>query len=142
MASGLPDYYRGIRQRFGAAKRVADSVVLAAFGDETLCDVPGRGVIYGGMVYVSCVSTQATSHIEMYLDGTKIEDLPFGHMLYRGVVKPAAKPIYLIKYDEVLYLYVVGLTPGLTFEESFKLRYNEMDGGAPNVNYDVFYALI
>lgn len=142
MASGLPDYKREARLVYGEAQRAAGNVLLTALGTKTLCEKLGKGVIYGGTVYLDHTATQSKAVVELHVDGWQIGDTSFVNLIKYGFVKPRMKSTYLISFDEVNFVYAVGISPGVTFDERVKLRYDERDGGTPTVFYEIFYALI
>jgi len=154
MASGLPDYYRGVdiayqalaqvtnRPKYGGALELYGSVVVTANFTTGLAEVSGKGMIYGGLVYLDPTATQASGIPGVIVDGNVIAGITFTRMNKYNVSKSWAYPLYLLSYDDVNFVYSCAASYGITFESSFKLVYNEAEGATPRVYYDFVYALI
>lgn len=142
MAAGLPDYTKVIRPRYGAAKTALGVVRVAARDTTKLIEVKGRGMIYGGIVHLTAAATQKTGRPGLHVDGEVICVVNFYTLNLYNIVQEYAYPLSLIHYDEVNYRYAVGINFGFTFEESFKVDYEEKEGARPFVVCRVCYALI
>jgi len=142
MAVGLPDYYRGIRPRYGAARLLRQTKTVVA-NDTTVIDiVEGRGMIYGGDLVVLPGFAQGQSEFTLFVDEKDIGSSRFDRCLERGHIEKHSYAYYLIKMDNVNFIYCVGIMPGITFEKSFQLSYTERHGTTPDVKIRVVYALI
>jgi len=142
MAHGLPDYYRGMRPRYGEAQllRVAETVTA---NDTTLIgSISGKGMIYGGHVCLDYTSVQGQSEVALFVDDNDIGSKRFDRLLQYGLFGKHSYATYLLKKDELNYVYVAGILPGITFETSFKIYYTERHGTTPGVAARVIYALI
>lgn len=154
MAHGLPDYYRGVdiayqalaqlmvRPTYGAARTAYGSKVVTASAETELCSVIGAGLIYGGVIYLDHTASQRQAKPWLYIDGQNLGQLSLQWLYKWNVLHPTSLPFYLLAYDDAEYKYAVGLSPGFTFESSFKLAYEEFDGATPTVYYSIQYALI
>lgn len=142
MASGLPDYSQIIRPKYGAANRAYDEVTVDANAETELFNISGKGMTYGGVVFLDYDSTQANGVPLVYVDDVKIADIYFAALMKRGLVLSGSYPVYLRLYDEVNHAYSVAISYGITFERSFKVAYREFDGTTPTVDFQVVYALI
>jgi len=142
MAVGLPDYYRGIRPRYGAAQLLRADKDAVANDTVLLGGVTGKGMIYGGHVETVHTSTQQDCKVELHVDGKDIGSKNLDNLVLFALDTEHSYATYLLKYDEVGYRYVVGILPGITFEKSFEIYYTESHGGTPRIRTRILYALI
>lgn len=154
MSSGLPDYYRGVdiayqalaqmivRPKYGGALQFEGSTTVQGNFMTTLAAVFGRGVVYGGTVWLDHTSSQADSELLLLLDGTFIYSPGFLRMNDYGILNPRSSIVSLNKYDAVNHIYSLGLSYGITFEEHLAVAYWEKNGTTPTVHYNLAYALI
>lgn len=142
MASGLPDYQRPIRPKFGGGIASAGELLMSAGEINELVSISGKGMIYGGCVYFDYTSTQKASIVKLEVDGEIILGSSFQTLVKYGVTKPRNFPGCLLVYNDVEFVYAVGFSYGLTFETSLKLYYHEIEGTTPTVSYRIIYALI
>lgn len=127
MSSGMPDYLRTIRPRYGTAMKSAGSKVAAAIGDTTLLSVTGKGIIYGGIVYSTGTATQKNSIIQLEIDGVQMISMSFNDMDALNIDICGIFPTVLIKFDDAGFKYAVGLCRGVTFESSLKIIYTSLN---------------
>lgn len=154
MASGLPDYHRGVdiklqslseltsRPKYGAAKGILSSRGVTASAGTYLVEVLGKGMIYGGSVWLDYTSTQANSELWVVCDDEAINALSFFRLKEYGIDDPRNSPVSVNKFDGTNHVYSVGISYGITFEESLRLLYWEKYGKTPVVHYHLVYALI
>jgi len=154
MASGLPDYYRGVdvayqalsqmivRPKYGGAQSVDGYLAVTASDQSILFTISGKGMIYGGYVKVEFTSSQKDSGFLIYTDGAKFGTAGFEALNMFGITLEHSYPLYLRKYDDVNFVYCMALSHGVTFETSLRLDYLEQHGATPTVWYHVIYALI
>lgn len=154
MAHGLPDFYRGmdvayqmlsemiVRPKYGGALLAWGSRECAAGVQTTLLGVAGKGMIYGGAIWLDYTSTQSNSQPWLGIDGYTLTNLSFERLMEYGINEPRAWPLALHKKDSVKWVYSVGVSYGITFEESVVLAYYEQHGTTPTVHYRLVYALI
>lgn len=154
MSSGLPDYYRGVdiayqalaqmivRPKYGGAESAWGSQIVGANATNALVTISGKGMLYGGVAYISYALTQAKGLFELKIDGSFVTDKSLVTMNAFGIVKPQSYPVYLLKFDDTNFVYSVAVSYGVTFESEVILSYVEDDGGTPTIYYDLTYALI
>jgi len=142
MPSGLPDYYRTVRTLPGRARHVFDTDPVDANAVTTLLTIPGKGIIYGGVIIVDFDSTQAGSTPLLYVDGQAVANFKFQHLYLYKINRVHSNVMFLLAYDDTNYIYSVGISPGVTFEKSLELRYNNIYATTPDVGYGLVYALI
>jgi len=154
MASGLPDYYRGIdvtyqtlgeivsRPKYGAAIQKSGHEWCTMNVVTLLTSISGKGMIYGGSVWLDHTASQSAATIMMKLDGGFIFSPSFVRMRSYGIFNPGSSIMTLNYYDRVNHIYSVGLSYGITFEKSFDLGYNETQGEDLMVHFSLVYALL
>lgn len=154
MVSGLPDYYRGVdiayqalgemivRPKYGGAVLATGSKYCTANVQNTLVGVNGKGMIYGGAVWLDYTSAQADSEVWLGIDGYTISNLSFERLLAYGINQPRSWPVSLICADHINHIYGVGISYGITFESQLVLAYYEQNGTRPTVHYRLIYTLI
>lgn len=142
MAHGLPDYYRGMRPRYGAAKCLTSYLDIRAGELETLVNVSGRGVIYGGYVLLDYDATQNQSFATLVIDGQPSVSNSFEALNKYSLNQHRSSIVNLLVYDDIDFVYSVGLAYDITFESSILLQYKENHGKTPRVYYSLIYALI
>lgn len=142
MTSGIPDYYRTVRQAYGAAKTGLFSDAVAADDDTELISIDGKGVLYGGSLYLAYTSTQRDAIPKLSIDGFEISTLNFFTLNYFNLTGLYSYPVRLVQYDEVNYKYGVALAFGFTFDSSIKLVYEENNSTTPTVVARLIYAEI
>jgi len=142
MAVGMADYSSVIRPKYGATAKVEGAQVVPADLTTTIATVGGRGMLYGGFIQVLHASTQRLSVPIIYVDGVHIVATAFYYLDKMGTKEPRAYPIVILAYDDVNFIYSVGISYGLTFETEVELKYNENHSTTPTVVWSLVYALI
>ncbi len=141
MASGIADYLRMIRPKFGGAQFSWGLKNVVANASTTIITVSGKGVIYGGAVILDHTGTQRDCVPHIKVDGTVLGNSSFSGMNKYGIEIEHSMPVYLLKYDDVAFVYAGGLSSGISFEESFSVTYDETHGATPEVVCSAHYAL-
>lgn len=154
MASGLPDFYRGVdiayqalsqmivRPKYGAAKLIKGVETATANEKISILSVLGKGMIYGGDLRVIGTERQILDVPVLSIEGVEISDTNFGNLCGWGLDMEHSGPFYIRLCDNVNFLYSVGISFGFTFETSFEVLYDEKDGGTPLVSCRLSYSLI
>lgn len=140
MASGLPDYLSVIRPQYGGARQRADVVGCVANVPNLLTAIEGKGMIYGGMVWLDHDSSQRDGEIVMKLDGTFLRSPSFLRMSQYGFDDSRCSIFTIRGYDNTEFIYSAGLSFGITFEEYCDVYYDENNGTEPTVHYLIVYA--
>lgn len=154
MAYGLPDYYRGVdiklqslaevtsRPKYGGAILSAGSVYVWAGVLTGLVQINGKGMVYGGSVWLEPDGAQSNSMVWLGIDGENIEGLSFERLKKYGVVDPRSAVISLNVFNSTDYVYSAGIAYGLTFETRLDLQYKEAHDDRCTVHYRIIYTLI
>ncbi len=154
MASGLPDFFRSVdvakqslaeltnRPKFGGGILSAGQMTVTVGVLNNLVQIIGKGMVYGGSIWLDYTSTQSNSEVWLGIDGVNIEGLSFVRLKDYSVVRPGSAVITLNKFDSDNYVYSVGISYGLTFESRLDLKYNEEHNTTPTVHYRIIYTLI
>jgi len=154
MAAGLPDYIRGmdvilqalaeliVRPKYGTALLESGTLGVTANIDNTLAEITGKGMIYGGAVWLDNTLSQANGEVRLWVDDVNLTPLSFLRLIDYGMVKPRSWPVTINVYNNVDFIYSVGLSYGITFESKLKISYDENNGRTPTVHYRLVYTLI
>lgn len=154
MASGLPDHYRGVdvayqalaqmivRPKYGGALLESGSEAVGANTSVLLALGLGKGMIYGGNVWLDAAASQANSEVQLTIDGVIITTLSFLRLNEYRIVNPRTSVVTLNRYDPVSHIYSVGISYGVTFETYVMLVYKETHGNTPTAHYRLVYSLI
>jgi len=142
MTSGLPDFYRGVRPTYGGAIIKSGSKEVTANAQTNLVNIAGKGMTYGGAVWLDHTLTQANSRVLLGCEGIAITDLSFVRLNEYRITIPESMVVFLNRYDSINFIYCVGIRYGVTFESSLILNYLEEHGTTPTVHYRLVYALI
>lgn len=142
MASGLPDYFKAIRPRYGAANSEIAVVQVVAKEETELVSVVGKGVIYGGALHLALASGQKNSVPVLEVDEANIAELNFFTMNFYHMNIVGCYPFYLLTFDDVSGIYAVGISGGITFEKGVRVLYQEEHDTRPWVVCRAIYALI
>jgi len=156
MAHGAPDWWNRSyvdimsqtlaeiinRPKYGGGIRGLYHDNVSANTTTTLVEVTGKGMIYGGRLRAAGSASQRLDEITLKVDGQTLESLTWDLLYVRGYIMPGGMVFYLTVYDEVDYIYSLGIGYGFTFENSVKLQYTEKHGNTPHVSACLLYALV
>ena len=154
MATGLPDYIRGmdvilqalaeliVRPKYGTALLESGTLGVTANIDNTLAEVAGKGMIYGGAVWLDDTNSQANGEVRLWADDVNLSPLSFLRLIDYGMTKPRTWPVTINVYNNVDFIYSAGISYGITFESKLKISYDENNGRTPTVHYRLVYTLI
>lgn len=142
MTSGLPDYYRGIRPRFGGGEQTTREQEVAANESTVLATISGKGMVYGGVILFDYTSTQKNSIPVLAVDGKKLCAIKYATLNKYNIQGGGKYPVILTIYDEVNFIYGVAFSYGITFESELGISYIELHGTTPTVYCNIIYALI
>lgn len=142
MSSGMADYQRIIRPKYGAARDFFFLDTIGANIITTLYTLSGKGMIYGGYIWINSANTQQNSVPLLVVDGEILTVLKLKELESMGLDTIYSVPVYLKMYDNVAFEYTVCFTQGITFETGFEVRFHERGGSNPLLWSQLFYALI
>lgn len=141
MASGLPDYLRDVRPRFGGAISASGVAGVDASKITDLVDVIGKGIVYGGAMWMDHTSTQNNSLPLLVVDKSTLSNISLLRLSDYSFDRARTLPLTLNKFDEINFIYSVGISYGITFESALSLSYDEKHGTTPTIHYRLIYAL-
>ena len=143
MPHGSPDYWGiSVRPSLGAAQREIYLLNAVASDTRQCAIIHGNGILYGGHVASQGIATQKTDTYNLYIDGNRIAHTQFEFHNEAHINKEHSSPLYELQYDDVNFLYVLGIMPGITFESSFEIRYTEAPGRTPVLLGEIIYTII
>lgn len=152
MTRGGPDWFKGweafgtgVRLRvfpaYGGAIRATGTIVTPATEYKTLVSITGLGIIYGGFIWVDADTDHETDDVDLLIDDVTVCHLTFREAAKFNLDHPNAAPLWIAARDPFLFRYSMGISPGMTFDESVKVNYKNnsvVDSVTPRC--DLFYA--
>ena len=108
----------------------------------TLCNIKGKGVIYGGHILPDATAVRKTDEIECIIDDYASGAFSISKLEFRNITRPYLFPIYLNAYNNTHWIYTIGITPNIVFDKSFKIRYWETIHSGLVVYLYLDYALL
>jgi len=143
VARGYPDYFgQSIFPKYGGAKEVSGSKTVTANTENTIVEVSGKGVLYSGGLYAQGSDKCKDDRVRIYIDNVSIVTISFTALLTRGLVIVPNDIVTLTYYSDIEFKYHVSFLREVTFDEGFKITYEEKSGRTPTVSCGVRYALI
>lgn len=132
-----------VRPAYGAGEYLFISQTPPANTDTLLGTVLGKGVTYGGFAYVNGLgNSQSDGSLTIYLDDVTMGKISFVALNTHMIDKPEMHSVWKRSYDDAGYIYILGIKPGMTFEKSLKIYYDENNGFVPHVVAGLIYALV
>lgn len=143
MPRGYPDYFgQQMFPKYGALKSISDYHSSSGSGEKTLVNINGKGIVFGGRIWVLSSDARNYDIIRMYIDGESSFSMAMSHMNLYDVDYNSQLPVFLIYYDELNPRYEIGIRSGITFDSNFKLTYYQSNPTAFSIFYDFYYTLI
>lgn len=142
MAAGMPDYQSIVRPKYGGAWSRGGSKYVDANKITDLVYVEGRGILYGGSLWLDFTSTQVDSIPRFTVDKSLLNNLSFHRLDEYCIDRPGTMPLTLNRFDIVNHVYSVSLGYGITFEYGISLSYEEVYNEQVQVHYRLVYALL
>jgi len=134
--------YLTSRPIYGSAQRSLYHDNINADTTTILTSITGKGMIYGGRIRVDGNASQRLDEITLKVDDEILESLTWDLLYVRGHILPGGMVFYITVYNEVDYLYSLGIGYGFTFESGVSLEYTEKHGNTPHVSACLLYALV
>lgn len=130
------------RPKYGAVKCDTSYLDIRAGELETLVTITDRGIIYGGYVLLDYGSTQQQSFVTLVIDGQPTVSNSFESLVKYGLNRHRSSIVNILTYDDINFIYSVGLAHDITFESTVLLQYKENHGTTPRAYYGLIYATI
>ncbi len=130
------------RPKYGGAQRAASTADAWANDTRSYITVSGKGMLYGGSLFLEHTASQKTGKPILMVDGVSLAQWSFEDSLSLGMVKPWIKAMFLTKYDDVNFVYCVAFMYGITFETSLQILYEESEGETPNITAEFIFAVV
>ena len=142
MAEDYPDYSPEYLVRHGKFKRAAWSGNAIPSGIKTLLTITGKGIIYGGFFYIGNTASCKTDKPYIVLDNTETSKITLEDRDKFNLSQLYSEVMYLLKYDDTNFCYVLGFCNGITFENKIEIKYQETSGRIAILDAAVYYALL
>jgi hypothetical protein len=130
------------RPKYGGAELGSYSNAIAGLTTETLIDITGVGMIYGGWIRCTDTTTHKADIPRIWIDDMTIEADTWNSLNQAGVWRNPISPMSLTRYDETNFEYALMIGYGFTFETSVKLKYSNVYGDGTAVAARLYYATI
>lgn len=145
MAKGLPDWTIDLRTVQGALESQYKAMTTTVGALVGIMTILGKGVLFGG--YARCYNGDAYMNddtIYTVVDDVSISSLNLSGLYLNNILVPNMTNFYITKYDMYNRWIVVGLSPLVRFDESFKLQYmcDAANGFATQISSRLYYTLI
>ena len=139
---GAPDWYSLEGVTYGLVNKAINVGTVSANSDETLLELTGRGIVYGGHVHVGASGSLYRGVVEYHIDGVNISINTLSQLSLFGLDRPESHSVYLLKYDDIWYRYAMALSPRITFGKSVKVRFDNNDPYVATFFARLYYALM
>jgi len=102
--------------------------------------IVGAGYVLGGYLRHYAGVSQKTCYVEIIVDGVSYPTLTFSGLNDYSLDSYDKNPLYLLKYDDATFEYVIGFPYIWTFESTFELTVHEVVG-AGGTRGGFFYSI-
>jgi len=131
------------RPKYGAATASQGSKICAVVNTTVLTTISGKGIIYGGNVYLHPDVSHKNDYVQLIADSAPLIAYIFDNQNKYNLTHPAVSSLFLTCFDDTNFIYSNALSPGVTFETSLELRYyNNEIVDTPTVYYELLYAVV
>jgi len=153
MPTGAPDYVKRIdvniqtlgevtiRPRYGDFKTTFGTIFPTAAQWNTLVDVSGKGILYGGRIIITGTGATEDDRVRITIDGeTSDEATPEALMEYQ-ITRPYLGCFYLLQFDSNQHQFGIGLCHDVSFESSLLLEVRPLTANT-TCHYEGYYGLL
>ena len=130
------------RPKYGAGDSVYGIKSCGAGVDTLVATISGKGVLYGGWMFMDSLVSHKKDGPSIYTDGNQVSALNMEDKDKYNFISPGQASWYLTRYDDVNFIYALAFTAGITFETEWKLIWYNDTGTNINIGYHVIYALV
>jgi len=127
---------------YGGAESEYDWKNCPGGAEISLHTVNGKGMIYGGYIRMLGILAAFVDRPIILIDDKVVSDLKYSELYEYGILDVSVGPLFLTAYDRITGIYNVGISGGITFENTVELRYDSNTGVAKPVRYGIIYALV
>lgn len=93
-----------------------------------ILELSTSGIVLGGYIEISGGESRISDEFSLGLDYHSSKQWKLTTLLGLSITVPGVSHMYLIKYDNINFDYVVGFSPGRVFDESLIVRYVNCTG--------------
>lgn len=131
-----------VRPAYGGARRKEGDLPIPTDRETEIAEIEGRGIIYGGSIWIHAGDDRKNTSIVIYADGAYLQSGTYGAMFERGLYPGTLNLLVVNEYDPVNFRYSVFFPIPFTFETGISIRLFHEYGVDQNANWDIHYALI
>ena len=140
MAKDYPDYSPSYLVRYGAFIHYSMDETVTTLSNTKVGELKYKGIIYGGYLYIEKASSGKNDIPQIRVDGQVLNEFTFEELDKYNITRPGIYGVYSLKFDDTNFIYVVAFNPGITFEKSISVWYEETYGDTPLVKAHLDYA--
>ncbi len=120
---------------YGGARVVEASGALDIGETLEIFSVTGKGIVYGGHVYITALDDPNNGRIEVNIDNFGYKGYSFAEYNTRGLTAENRFFVYNTIYNVSNRMYGFGFTPRITFESSYAVRLSVSSSASCGLNY-------
>jgi len=153
MPTGAPDYVKRIdvniqtlgevtiRPRYGDFKTAFATTFPTAAQWNTLVDVSGKGILYGGRVVFTGSGATEDDRVRITIDGETSDEASPETLMEYQITRPYLGCFYLLQFDSNQPQFGIGLCHDVSFESNLLLEVRPYTSGVV-CHHEVYYGLL
>jgi len=153
MPTGAPDYVKRIdvniqtlgevtiRPRYGDFKTAFATTFPAGGQWNTLVDISGKGVLYGGRIMLYGTGATEDDRVRITIDGETSDEISPEHLMEYQITRPHLGCFYLLQFDSNQPQFGIGLCHDVSFESDLLLEVWPITANT-TCHYEVYYGLL
>jgi len=130
------------RPMYGEAQQISDRQAVYKNEVTTLFTIYGKGKIYGGVIFFVNEYPVNSDMLQFYVDDKLVMHMTWENMLALNITQNNDYGFWLDCFDDENGNWCLSLKDGITFEESFSVKYYEREGYDKYLFYRVMYTLL
>lgn len=153
MASGFKDYQTQVnisgqalrpvlaRAYLGRPLEVTSQNVFQPGETKNVMLLEDAGITLGGLIELRGSVSRKIDTFSISIDNRSSKQWSASTLLEFQNFKIGLSYLHLLKYDDVNFVYLIGIMPGLVFDTSFRIAFNEVTGSTVTVKALLDYGL-
>ena len=131
-----------VRMKYGAAQRKIISTTAIKNDTTNVLTITDKGTVYWGYLYVDGTVTHNVDSLIITVDGAEVGKVTFINLYSFAVLSPYNYTYYCTVYNDIDFIYGLGIGPHITFEGELKLDYENATAEDVVVSGHLVYATI
>lgn len=129
------------RPKYGGALLATGTKTFDGAWNGELLDVSGKGQTYFATMLSSPSVDRSSDSIQITVDGQNLSPHTISQLYTYGADKPLSYPVFIQHFDNDIFYYVIGMSYGVTFEQSLNITWSTGYTGH-SVTYYITYAVV